>query len=174
MKQIRKNIKKTLVITGLFLFGFNYLYAQEVPQPDFANVPAYYIEGSNELRNLAKENLSIVGKPGKALYEFQGLASKVQIKQTDNYILIIKAGDFDPSTMMQLKKATITKKKNRQIPMAQTSGFFTVKADTSKDEIPFNLKKLDNNVFQIIPETQLEPGEYVIMVGATGYSFGIE
>jgi hypothetical protein len=168
-----KMIKKALVFTGLFLIGFNYLFAQEVPQPDFANVPAYYIEGTNELHNLAKENVTMVGKPGKAMYELQGVISKVRIKQTDNYILIIKAGDFDPSTMMQLKKATITKK-NRQIPMAQAQGFFKVSVDTSKDAIPYNLKKLDNNVFQIIPESQLESGEYVIMVGPTGYSFGIE
>ena len=171
MKQIRKNIKKTLVFTGLFLFGFNCLYAQEVPQPDFANVPAFYIEGTNELRNSAKENVIMAGKMMKAMYELQGTSSKVRIKQTDNYIIVVKPlAEIDPSTMIQLKKMTV-KKKNRQALMAQMQGF---KVTTSKDDIPYNLKKLGNDVYQIIPESPLAPGEYMFMVGATAYSFGIE
>jgi hypothetical protein len=173
MKQSKK-IKTALILAGLFLIGFNYLFAQNVPQPDFANVPAYYIEGQNELKNLAKENLNMVGKPGKALYEASGASSKVRIKETDNYVLLIKAEQIDPSSVMQIKKATITKKNNRQVPMAQASGFFTQTVNTTEGAIPYNLKKLDNNVFQIVPESKLEPGEYIVLMGAIGYSFAIE
>jgi hypothetical protein len=173
MKQTKK-IKTTLILVGLFLIGFNYLFAQEVPQPDFANVPAYYIEGQNDLKNLAKENVNMVGKMKAAMYEAPGASSKVRIKETDNYVLLIKAGEIDPSSVMQIKKATITKKNNRQVPMAQAQGFFTQTVNTSEGAIPYNLKKLDNSVFQIVPESKLEKGEYIILMGAIAYSFAIE
>jgi len=171
-----KRIKQTLIFTGLFLIGFNNLSAQDVPQPDFANVPAYYIKGTNELHNLAKESFNIVGTMNReALYELQGEKSKVRIKQTDDYIFVIKPfGEIDPSTIMQLKKMTITKKKNRQASMAQGQGLFTQSVNTSKGDVPYNLKKLGNNVFQIVPESKLEQGEYVFIVGGTPYSFTIE
>lgn len=172
MKQTIEMIRKAFVFTGFFLIGYNSLYAQELPRPDFVNVPAYYIKGSNELQNLAKENFSMVGKIGKAMYEVQGVSSKVRIKQTDDYILIVKAGEIDPSTMMYLKKATV-KKKKRQASMVAMQGL--TKVTTSKDDLPYHLKKLDDHVYQIIPESQLKPGEYFLIVaGATVYSFGIE
>jgi hypothetical protein len=174
MKKTRKIFKKTLVFVGLLLCGLNFLFAQQVPQPDFANVPAYYIEGSSELHNLAKENVNMVGKMKAAMYEAPGAKSKIRIKATDNYVLLIKAEQIDPSSVMQIKKATITKKNNRQVPMAQASGFFTQTVNTSEGAIPYNLKKLDNNVFQIVPESELEPGEYIVLMGAIAYSFAIE
>lgn len=174
MRKIKKNLKQILVLIGLLLTSFNYLFAQDVPQPDFVNTPAYYIEGSSELHNLAKETMSMVGKPGKALYEFAGPASKVRINSADDYVLIIMAGDVDPSTMMQLQKAKITKKNNRQIMMAQIKGFMTAKVEPAPDALSYNLKKLDTNIYRIVPDSKLEPGEYIITIGATMFSFAIE
>ena len=172
MKQKRKAIKRTLVFTGLFLAALNCMHAQDVPQPDFANVPAYYIEGTNELHNLAKENITYATKLKKVVYELQGTASKVRIKQTSNYNFIVKSFEgVDPSAIIQLKTVTVTKK-NRQATMGQAQGY--TKASLSVDAIPYNLRKLNNNVYQIVPESPLEPGEYIFEAIGIVYSFGIE
>jgi hypothetical protein len=161
-----------IILAGLFLIGFNYLFAQEIPQPDFANVPVYYIEGTNVLHNLAKENVAIVGKMTSATYELQGQSSKVKIKQTDDYVFIIKPlADIDPTTMVQLKKMKVTKK-SRQASLAKLQGLKTL--NSSIDNISYNLKKLGDNVYQIVPETKLEVGEYMFIVGNVAYSFAIE
>lgn len=161
-------------ILTLFLFiTITASHAQEntVPQPDFINVPAYYIKGSDKLMNLSKETIGMAGKIGKALYELQGTQSSVRIKSADDYVFIIKAGDMDPSTITTFYKMTATKK-TRQAEMTN-SGLTSGTMDT-KDVLKYNLVKVADKVYSIVPETKLVAGEYMFVVGGTPYTFGIE
>jgi hypothetical protein len=169
MKLNIRIIEKRMLLIGFFLLVFNCLHSQVILEPDFIYVPVYSIEGSSELHNLAKETFAFGSKMSNIVYLFKESKSKVRFKQTDNYIFIIKSGGLDPSTMMHLQKMTV-KKKKREITVLQSGR----NVDINKDIISFNLKDLGNNVYQIVPETQLEPGEYTFLVRNVAYTFGID
>ena len=165
------NLKSILIL--LLLFGFSDINAQngKVPQPEFTNMPAFYIEGTTNLKNFSKEIVTMAGKMGGANFELQGPTSSARIKASDPYLIIIKAGDSDPSIGLSLYKLTATKKK-RQAQLARVS--LSGKVDMSRDQITYKIEKLEDKIYKIVPDKNLEKGEYGFMYGTAIYTFGIE
>jgi|GEM_PF-2066460 len=172
VQNFNMNRMKDIALILTFFFTISSLSAQvsSVPQPDFVNVPCYYIEGSPKILSFSKENIGMAGKIGKALYELQGKQSKVQIKSSDYYVIIIKASEIDPSTITTLYKMTQTKKTRRALMVS--NGWTSGTTDT-KDIINYKLSKLGDKVYQIEPEKKLVPGEYMFIAANTPYSFSI-
>jgi hypothetical protein len=161
------------IITQLFLVfvtGMSYAQTDHLPQPDFINVPAAYLEEKNALLSLQKETVNIVGKVGKAVYDLPGTASMVRIKSGDKISFLIKAGDYDPSTFTTFYKMKVTKKARQAV---METGLISVNMN-SEDAVQFVLEKADEHLFRFKFAQKLEPGEYMFYVGGVPYTFGMD
>lgn len=166
-----KQLKFALIFIALLFI--NNAVAQEatVPEPDFINVPAYFVKGTSDLKNFTKENATIKSKVASAYYDLEGTASNTRIKSSDDYILIVKAGDMDPSNSVILYRLEVKKKKRSAL---LGTGSITGKVDMSGSKVNYTLEKLSGKVFKIVPSQKLEPGEYLFQSGMNFYTFGID
>lgn len=165
-----------IVILIVSILLVNNIKSQNLMQkPDFINVPYYMVLGSNKLFSFKKEMVGMATKIGKGMWEVKGPNSLERISLSQEYTIIIKAGDFDPSTIVILFKFNIVKK-NRQAMIGEFSGgfFSQAKINLSKDVIPYQLEKIEDKIYKIIPDKKLEPGEYMFLVGGTAYTFGVD
>ncbi len=110
-------------------------------------------------------------KSSGSFYELEGIASSARIKSTDPYVILIKAGDGDPSNGLFMYKMEVNKKK-RKATMAKVS--MSGKMDMSKDQVAYKLEKIADKIYKIVPDQKLEAGEYMFLIGLTAHSFGIE
>ena len=160
-------MKKNLLFFVLILL-VNLSYSQEVPKPEFTDIPYFWNKGSNELLMLFKETADI--KAGmKMSYKYSGAESKTKIS-TSKISLIIDSSNPALLTAMKIYKLT-TKKKSREVVIVSTGFGKTNMRD--ENVIDFNSKNLDGSVYELIISSKLEKGEYTLTNGMNSYTFSI-
>jgi hypothetical protein len=172
----KNHVMKNLSFSMLLIIGFiNQLFGQvnTVPVPEFINIP-YLVKGNhNELANLSKETVNMPAKYKTVFWELVGTTSGLRISSSETYMFIIKSGDADPTTMVNLYKMDITKKSRRAEMLS--SPVWGHKVDhNSRSKINYRLEKISDKIYKIITDSTLTPGEYMFLNGMTAYSFGID
>lgn len=157
-----------LAILLTVCFGVNIVNAQtsKPPVPDILNDIRYYQPSTNYLKPLEKTTARYVTK-SKALgyggmtisFVLDGKESTIRLSSADRMTFIVALGDGmgDPTGWFTLYKATVKKGKR-----SGKFGDYKVfgGSSTNKEVISYSVKKLGNQVYEIIPDTKLDKGEY--------------
>lgn len=172
-QSMNKTIKFLSILACCLIFALN-LFAQQAPVPDFANTPMLWEKSGSQLSRLQKEEQGFKGKIGKAVLSFDGTASGV--RATNEFAIVIKISEgsmagMDPLSLIKFFKMDV-KKKSRDAEYIATKGL-TGYGESTKNQVKFDLKKLHDDVYEIVPDTKLPEGEYVLMIGTGYYSFGV-
>ena len=159
-------------------------------KPELINV-IYLVGDSNQLTNLEKGKVSMENKAklggfggASSSYVMDGSTSSTRIGNTHPQFAIKMSGMMmDPSQMIRLYKFK-GKGKEREAAISK-SGFMGKNSSMDQEGIAFSVKSSTEGVFIIIPEKNLEPGEYGFInmmmptgsgrsMGYTVFAFGID
>ncbi len=164
--------------------------AKEYPDIDMMNIPHRYDGKANTLKDLEKAVVTIKGKitigsvfvPGSSApitFKIDGEKSTVRVTGTDSALFMVNSGNGTPD-IFKLYSVTPKKGKREGLYMKQ----HTMKMEIENGVVPFSYKKVKEGIYEIIPNTKLQPGEYCLMnsasIGTYGgtkadvYAFGID
>ncbi|UII28328.1 hypothetical protein LVD15_07835 [Fulvivirga maritima] len=159
-----KRVLSSMVLSLLVSLSF----AQNIPQPEFSEVPYYWNKSNSQLTMLAKETADIKFGMCSGLI-FEGHASKTQIS-ADNISLLFQSKHPLISTMKVYKLKQ--KKKRRKTTVANLRfGGLNVHDENLVD---FNIKNLDGDVYEIVFSQPLAKGEYAITNGVASFTFAVK
>jgi len=179
------------VVVILFSYLCLNVAAQDIPEPDFSQKPYYYKDGKlNALENqdgIQKIKPKGMGYGGaEIVYEVPGINSPVRLSSSSLRIIIKNEGSTDPSESFILVSGEI-KKDTRRFKTGKVAGM--VRSNTTDDNrVKIHAKKVRDNVFEILSDAAIPPGEYALIpyikeagiVAAAGnaplkmYCFGID
>lgn len=146
--------------------------AQDIPKPEFIDVPYVWIKGSSELIKLSKETPDT--KMGiKPSYKFPGTSSATHIDGSKEYSFVINGNmSGNPlATSIKLYKLDVSKK-NRQMVIV-TMGI--AKANTNTEGlIEVNMRKAADDVYELVLPGKLEKGEYAFTNMISYFTFSID
>jgi len=170
-----KKLSFTLVLVLFCMVLFAQDESESVPTPDFIDQPMLWDKTSDTLIRLSKESYEMKGKIGKMLYKFEGLQSTSRINSDSDFSFLISTS----STMMisgaKLYILKEGKKKKREVLAMQVKGFGSASVQqNSETEISFDLKKIKDDVYELVVTKSLEKGEYAFVIGMNGFTFGID
>ena len=143
-------------------------YSQEIPKPEFTDIPYYWNKGSNELTMLSKETADI--KAGmKMSYKYPGTESKTKINAS-KISFIVDSSNPGLLTALKIYKLTV-KKKSREVAVVSAG----IGKSNMRDEnvIYFNSKNLNGNIYELVLSSELEKGEYTLTNGMNSFTFSV-
>lgn len=161
-------MKTGILITTLILLTAT-IWAQEIPQPEFNDIPYILNKSNNTLLKPSKESASIKGGL-KGAYSLKGTTSATNVA-TSEVSFVLKTDESMVASALKIYQLTV-KKKTRSVVFV-TAGLGSANL-TNEGEVSFNVKKLDGNVYQFVLDGPLEVGEYAIQCGMYFYTFTIE
>ena len=148
------------------------------PEPDFANVPVWYDNTSKVLKNFERlpvnKGTRMSGPASAETYiVFAGETSTTQFQhdQLPTFIVKLNSPTEDPSTIVELGKLQINKRKHQREYIAGKGGLAGGKSTLTTLSLDF--KKLSPGVYQFAPSQTLEPGEYVISSSNKAFLFTV-
>jgi len=183
-------MKQTIILALCFLTEFANGQTTKTPIPEMLNEINYHQASDNSLKPLEKTRAKLVtkikglGYGGTAMdFIVEGEKSGVRLTATDHMSFVVALGDGagDPSSWFTFYKATIKKGKR--------SGSYSEynmmgQSKTDKQLLPYSVKKIGQQAFEIIPDVKLEPGEYLFVnkgtlakyngTGADVFAFAVE
>lgn len=172
---LRSNVFKTIkmkklqLLILLILSSLSSIAQDSLPVPEFNAMPYYLNNGELIVieRNEAVFDTKVKGMGyggGEYFYSVFGLTSKTRFDKNKFPRIFIKVETKgDPKDLIEIV-AEDTKKKNDRRRFKQGSRNMYGKAkDVSENKVEFVLKKLKPNVYEIIFESPLKPGEYAFM-----------
>ncbi len=167
-------MKKTLAFITFFMCfcSFNSLLAQDgiIPNPEFNSRP--YILNNGELENIERTDATMevkskgLGYGGVEIYYTAfGSESNTRFnKESLPRIFIKLEGNIDPSEIILIvKEDTKRKKKDRRRFKQGSMKLGGGARDISENQINFSVKKIRDDVYEIILDIAIEPGEYAFM-----------
>ncbi len=177
---------KTPSVTSKSIEQQTTVIKNDVPEPEIINT-VYLYDKSQKLTALEKSNATMhshtkaLGYGGaETVFEIEGEKSPVRIDPKNAQTFIINTGGGAADAFV-LYKVDI-KKGKRQVVAASFSTMGSMKG--SKGIISVDVKLLKTNVFQLLPSTTLDKGEYFFANKSAGsalsstnidvYAFGIE
>lgn len=171
-KNNQKMKKISLILLTLFVaLQFN---AQDVfPKPEYSNVLYVWNKKDNNLKETEKKNPNIkTGLGGKFKYEVEGKSSNVKISSTKKPSFIYSSDMALLANNAKLYKVKVKKGKRMFEPVTLGIG----KADMDGDAMDFRTKKLEENTYELVPENDLEKGEYAVygLLGNSIFLFSIQ
>ena len=156
---------------------------KKYPMPDFDNVPYYYDESTNSLKDLEKAAYHIEYK-AKGLFGavqiivVPGLSSNIRFSDKQSFKFIVHFDDTrtDPSTLCKLLQFTINSKNNNKQReyLIQSQGLGH--SETNTKAIDANFKKIGEGLYLITFTGAPPVGEFALTIDKTkqGYAFGID
>jgi hypothetical protein len=167
---------KNLLITSVLVLFCTVLFAQDetVPTPDFIDQPMLWDKTTNTLSKISKESYEMKGKIGKMLYIFDEPKSETRVAKGTDFSFLISSSN---STAISAAKLYLleTKKKRREVQAMQVKGYMSASIEQNSDvEISFDLRKVNDDVYELVLSKKLEPGEYAFVIGMNGFTFGID
>lgn len=160
-------MKRTALIITLFLI-VKLSYSQDIPKPEFNDVPYFWNKETNELIMLTKETADMKGGM-KMSYKYPGSESKTKLS-TSKISLIIDSSNPAILTAMKIYKLEV-KKKSREV--AVVSAGFGGANMRDENVIDFNSKNLEGNIYELVLSSKLDKGEYTLTNGMVSYTFSI-
>jgi hypothetical protein len=180
----------TLISTLLFISS-SFSQSKNVSAPATLNDIYYYNKSSASLLVIEKGKADFVtrtkgfGFGGAATnFELNGDKSAFRIIMSDSvsFVVSLASGAGDPSTLFSLFKAEV--KKDKRISNYVNTKVYYGKNGSGDAIISFTVKKIGDQIFEIIPSVKLDKGEYVFINkgtlanyggrGAESFSFGID
>jgi len=187
---MKKNITLLLLIVSIFMFGqtqeattkdgkkvtlkengtWEYVKTDNLEYNfEFSSRPYYLNDG--ELKNFEKVKAKFevkvkgMGYGGTESYLTAfGEKSNVRFDKSLPKILVKYEGNGDPEDLLTIVKAKKSKRKKDRRRFVQSSMAFGGKTrDTSKSEILYTIKKINENIYEIIIDSELVSGEYAII-----------
>jgi len=157
----------TIIIVSSF-FGNTYGQNSKatIPEPEFLNQINFLEKQTNTLQKLEKTTAQLkskikgLGYGGSEIqYQVEGGKSSVQLPSQDSYSFVVSFGEGmgEPSAWFTLHKAEI-KKEKRQAVYFQAS--MTGKTKNPDNLITYDVRKVKDKVYEIIPSSTLAKGEY--------------
>lgn len=140
-----------------------------VPQPENLNAVYAYNKSANGLKPLEKANATlktrgvIVGTTN--VCEIQGNRSEIRLSP-DQTSFVINTGGASPDALRLLKLDA--KGKSRSATLSKVSAM--AKQTGVKGNIPCQIKVMKPGVFEIIPESKLDKGEYFFTIKQIEYT----
>lgn len=159
---------------------------------EFMNQVYVYNTQNNTLSHLEKGTpemkVATVAAPfyasSTSTWMMYGASSNVRLDNSGNFAFVIKvAPGIDPTELIRLVKFEVWSEnkrdpnsgRNRHMMATKVSGSIggAASENLSQYDQPFSLKKLEENVYQIIPAKGLLAGEYTFYIMHKFYAFGI-
>jgi hypothetical protein len=154
------------------------------PQPaqtgnlDFINVPHYLDKSKNSLRVLERSTVAVKAKvnlikamiPGTStpiVFRMDSVSSPVRLPQLESVSFMINTGTNIPEIFGLYRMSA---SKNRREATWFNVSAFDNKSD--KDVIAFNYRKVREGVYEIVPVSKLEKGEYCFVNKASYTTYG--
>lgn len=166
-------MKNTLTVIQIlvFLSTFSFVTAQDsIPEPEFNSRP--YILNDGSLENIDRSDAAMEVKVrglgyggGDVYYTAFGSESKTRFNKEKLPRIFIKLeGNIDPSEIVLIvKEDTKRKKKDRRRFKQGSIKFGGGARDISDNQINFSIKRIRQNVYEIILDVAIESGEYAFM-----------
>ncbi|OQP49074.1 hypothetical protein [Niastella populi] len=159
-------MKQAILFTVCFLAGMANAQTTKPPVPDVLNDIRYYHQSGNSLKPLEKTTAKYVTK-AKAMgyggvsinFVLEGKESSIRLPSSDRMTFIVALGEGigDPTGWFTLYRATVKKGKR-----SGNFGDYKVfgKSSGNKEVISYSVKALGHQVYEIIPDSKLDKGEY--------------
>jgi hypothetical protein len=189
-----KPLSISLILFLFFRFaeGQGQQTASALPDPPYLN-HIYHI-AADSLISLEQIDAHMIVKPkafgfggSESGFSMHGDKSPVRIKATDTLRFVIKIASsmMDPGSMIRLYVLNSKKGNREAILDSHEYAYYHSKDKDNTAGIPYNVQKLNNEVFVILPASRLASGEYAFMnstqVSGGGprasyifYAFGID
>ncbi|MEM1406819.1 MAG: hypothetical protein AAGG59_08600 [Bacteroidota bacterium] len=146
-------------------------YSQNIPKPEFVDIPYFLDKKSNELVMLSKETIDTKATGIKISYKFSGAESKTKIN-TSKITLIIDSNSPTLLTAMKIYKLDV-KKKSRQVAI-MSSNLMGQLNKRNENIIDFNSRNLEGNIYELVISSELDKGEYALTNGMNSYTFSVK
>ncbi|HEX8314982.1 MAG TPA: hypothetical protein VF609_08315 [Flavisolibacter sp.] len=150
----------------------------QIPDLEFINVPHYYIKEKKALSVLERSTVSVKAKvnflkamiPGSStpiVFKMDSAKSPVRLPEQESVSFMINTGNNVPEIFGLYKMKS--EKKKREATWFNVSAF---ENNSDKDVIAFNYKKVKDGVYEVIPVSKLEKGEYCFVNKASYGTYG--
>lgn len=167
------------------------------PSDSYLNDPNFYYhqpcvldEGATSIRRMEKASAERKTTSVRVPYYsntssflvMAGDRSNVRINaNSQTKIVISMEPGYDPMDLLRLVKFKVDKlhrrdrQKSRILPVSQSSASWMVGGSQSftKNDLRFQVTHLEEDVYEIIPDNSLAPGEYAFLIDNKFYAFGI-
>lgn len=172
-------MKQTIILAFCLWAGTTIAQTKKHPLPTTLNEINYYRNADNALRPLQKGRADFVTKAkglgyGGAATNFvlDGDKASVRLATSDSVSFVVALGDGmgDPTGWFNLFKVDV-KKGKRVANYVNTKTVFG-KNGAGDGVIPYTVKKLGNQVYEIIPSEKLTTGEYMFVNRGTLGNYG--
>lgn len=157
----------------------------------FNNQPYVLDRGSGQLIQLEKGKpeikTSTVAAPfyasSSSSWMMSGDRSNVRLNSSGGFNFVIKvAPGLDPSELIRLVRFDVLRRgrrdpgSDRHMPSIKTTGSWggASSQQVTGNDIPFEVKRLDEGVYEIIPKSAIGPNEYAFYIMHKFYAFGID
>jgi hypothetical protein len=159
-------MKQAILLTVCFWVSIANAQTSKPPVPEVLNEIRYYQETDNSLKPLEKTTARYVTK-SKALgyggvtinFVLDSDRSPIRFVSAERmtFIVAMADGTGDPTGWFTLYKATVKKGKR-----SGNFGDYKVfgKSSGNKEVVSYRVKKIGTQVYEIIPDTKLDKGEY--------------
>ena len=140
--------------------------ASKVPDPKYLNHIYYY--GKNTLTELEQVSAHMISRTkafgyggSEGGYSMDGEKSVVRFRSSDTIRFAAKLNMTmgDPSMMIRLYRLS-ARKRNREVILSSQPGPYQKGKSHDKDDISFNVQQAGNDIYLIMPASNLLPGEY--------------
>lgn len=159
-------MKQAILLALCFWASIVNAQTSKLPVPEVLNDICYHQESDNSLKPLEKTTARYVTKSkafgyGGVTINFVLDSDKSPIRlvsaERTTFIVAMADGTGDPTGWFTLYKATVKKGKR-----SGNFGDYKVfgKPSSNKEVISYSVKKIGNQVYEIIPDTKLDKGEY--------------
>lgn len=152
-------------------------------EPQFVN-QVYFRATNGTLHSLEKEEGKLTTSGGgfyyaeaTSSYMIPGAESPVRLDPNKLSFVVKALPGVDPSSQIKLVKLDVRGRHNNRYADAYktTSAMFHSETGAvSENDIPIAFKSLGNNVFEIVLQQRLKPGEYAFMYITKMFAFGID
>ena len=144
-------------------------FAQEIPKPEFMDQPYAYDGSTSALVQLERCASTISAKMGGASWAICSTpSSEIVAPAGKKTTFLISTGEpLLPSNLLLYH--AVFKKGAREIDLKATKG-----ASTSEAMVTCNVKKLGDDLYQLIPIEALSPGEYAFIGVGVAYAFRVD
>ncbi len=163
---------KNLLFTLLFSLLTFSLFAQEIPSPEFDDIPYLWNKTSNELIMPTKvvSDMKLAGL--KIVYKFKGITSETATPVVDKTSLLMSTSNTTLIPTMKIYELDV-KKKHRQAEI-MSAGYGGGSKTNTEGVIEFNSKKVGDNLYEVVLSKSLPAGEYAIVLGTYSYTFSVK
>lgn len=171
-------MKQAILLTVCFWTGIGSAQTKKIPVPATLDEINYYRKSDNALQPLQRGKADFVTKVkgfgyGGAAMNFVLDGDKASVRLSgDSVSFIIALGDGmgDPTGAFNLFRVDV--KKGKRVANYSNTKVYFGKSGSGEGIISFAVKKLGDQVYEIVPSEKLDKGEYMFVNRGTLGNYG--